>query len=104
MRPRSTVEAFSRGQGFTLAVLAAWIVSVVALGLNPGLSAFAGAALIIGAGAAAEPPSIARVPWGVILMVCGVSTLIAVLEATGGMALFTALLARLATPAHASTA
>src|SRR4029077_10663148 len=31
-------------------------------------------------------------------MVCGVSTLIAVLEATGGMALFTGLLARLATP------
>ena len=96
--PAVTVEAFSRGQGFTLGVLTTWIVSVVALGLNPGLSAFAGAALIIGAGAAAEPPSIARVPWGVILMVCGVSTLIAVLEATGGMTLFTALLARLATP------
>jgi di/tricarboxylate transporter len=96
--PAVTIQAFSRGQGFTLAVLAAWIVSVAALGLNPGLCAFAGAALIIGAGAAAEAPSIAHVPWSVILMVCGVSTLIAVLEATGGMALFTAMLAWLATP------
>jgi len=92
------IKPFARGQRLTLAVLAAWIVSVVAFGLNPGLTAFAAAALVIGAGAAAEAPSIARVPWGVILMVCGVSTLIAVLEATGGMTLFTALLARLATP------
>jgi di/tricarboxylate transporter len=38
-----------------------------------------------------------RVPWGVILMVCGVSTLVALLEATGGMELFTAMLSRLAT-------
>jgi len=79
-------------------MLAAWILSVLAFGLNPGLTAFLAAALVIGAGAAAEAPSISRVPWGVILMVCGVSTLIAVLEATGGMALFTALLARLASP------
>jgi di/tricarboxylate transporter len=79
-------------------VLGAWIVSVVAFGVNPGLSALAAVALVIGAGAAAEAPAIAQVPWGVILMVCGVATLIAVLEATGGMALFTALLARLATP------
>jgi hypothetical protein len=34
----------------------------------------------------------------VIVMVCGVTVLIAVLEKTGGMELFTALLARLATP------
>src|SRR5262249_44409980 len=79
-------------------VLAAWIASVLAFGLNPGLTGLAAAAVIVGAGAAAEPPSIAKVPWGVILMVCGVSTLIAVLEATGGVQLFTALLARMATP------
>lgn len=40
-----------------------------------------------------------RVPWSVIVMVCGVTVLIAVLEKTGGLELFTALLARLATPA-----
>jgi len=93
---------FDRRQALTLAVLAAWIVLVVALGINPGLAALAGAAIVIGTGAAAESPSIARVPWGVILMVCGVSTLIALLEATGGMTLFTAVLARLATPATAN--
>ena len=94
--------AFDRRQALTLAVLATWIVLVVALGINPGLAALAGAVIVVGAGAAAESPSIARVPWGVILMVCGVSTLIALLETTGGMELFTALLARLASPATAN--
>jgi hypothetical protein len=93
---------FDRRQALTLAVLATWIVLVVTLGINPGLAALAGAAIVIGTGAAKESPSIARVPWGVILMVCGVSTLIALLETTGGMTLFTALLARLATPATAN--
>ena len=37
-------------------------------------------------------------PWGIIMMVCGVSVLIGVLEKTGGMELFTSLLARLASP------
>ena len=37
-------------------------------------------------------------PWAVILMVAGMSVLIAILEKTGGMDLFTGLLARLATP------
>jgi di/tricarboxylate transporter len=38
-------------------------------------------------------------PWGIVMMVCGVSVLIALLEKTGGMDLFTRLLARLASPA-----
>ena len=39
------------------------------------------------------------VPWSVLVMVCGVSVLIGVLDGTGGMALFTDLLARVASPA-----
>lgn len=96
--PVELTVAFSGSQRFSLAVLGAWIVSVVVFGLNPGLTAFFGAAVIIGAGAAPDAPAIANVPWGVILMVCGVSTLVAVLEATGGMALFTGVLAWLASP------
>jgi di/tricarboxylate transporter len=50
-------------------------------------------------GVADEATAMKRVPWGVIIMVCGVTVLIAVLEKTGGMDLFTSLLARLANPA-----
>ena len=38
------------------------------------------------------------VPWSVVVMVCGVSMLIGVLEKTGGMDLFTTLLATMTTP------
>jgi di/tricarboxylate transporter len=89
---------FGREHRMTLVVLLVWIASVGAFGLNPGLSALVGAVLLFATRSAEENAAFARVPWGVIMMVCGVATLIAVLETTGGMALFTAVLARFATP------
>lgn len=83
-------------QWTTIAVIAAWVVGVVVLKFNVGLSAFAAGVVLIVAGAADERASIARMPWGAILMVSGVSVLVGVLEKTGGMDLFTAMLARFA--------
>src|SRR4029079_18410587 len=83
----------------TLLVTVAWIVAVVVFRVHPGLSAFAAASLLVLTGAAADAPVIRSVPWSVVVMVCGVSVLVAVLEKTGGMDLFTTLLARIATPA-----
>ncbi len=84
--------------GRTLAVLVLWIASVVVFKVNPGLSAFAAASLLILGGQADDAKSLAVVPWSVITMVCGVSVLIGVLEKTGGMDLFTTMLSRVATP------
>jgi Na+/H+ antiporter NhaD/arsenite permease-like protein len=85
-----------------LGVIAAWIGGVVFLRANPGLTAFAAAALLIIVRAADENEIIAAVPWSVLLMVCGVSVLVGVIEKTGGMDLFTTLLARITTPATAN--
>jgi Na+/H+ antiporter NhaD/arsenite permease-like protein len=85
-------------QWFTLVVLAGWIAGVVAFKVSPGLSAFAGAALLILGRTAEDHQAVAAVPWSVLLMVTGVSVLVGVLEKTGGMDLFIAMLARLATP------
>ena len=82
----------------TLAVIATWIVAVVVLKVHPGLAAFAAASLLILLGCALDSSVLKSVPWAVIVMVCGVSVLIGVLEKTGGMDLFTTLLARLTTP------
>lgn len=90
---------WTRHQWFTLAVIAAWIVGVVGFGLTLGSAAFAGAALLILWQAADEGAAVRRMPWGAILMITGMSVLVAVLEQTGGMALFTSLLAQLASPA-----
>ena len=88
----------SKRHWLTLAVIAAWIAAVVIYKASPGLSAFAAASVLVLGGVANDSEVIATVPWAVILMVCGVSVLIGVLENTGGMDLFTTLLARVATP------
>ncbi len=75
-----------------------WIIGVVVFKLHLGLSAFAMAVVLLLLKAADENTAIRGVPWGVIMLVTGVSTLIALLERTGGMELFSALLSRLATP------
>lgn len=90
--------ALERRHWITVAVIAVWIVGVVVFRMNVGLAAFAAASIIVLAKAADEIASIRRIPWGVIVMVCGVTVLIALLEKTGGMDLFTSLLARLASP------
>ena len=86
----------------TLLVIAVWILGVVAFSLPPGPSALAAAVLLILLRAADEKAAIASVPIGVVIMVCGVSMLIAVLEKTGGMDLFTTLLSRLTSPSLAN--
>lgn len=82
----------------TIGVIAAWVVAVIVFKLNPGLSAFGAASVLILSGIGDDVESVKQIPWAVILMVCGVSVLIGVLEKTGGMDLFTTLLARVATP------
>lgn len=88
----------TRAHWTTLAVGVAWVSAVLLLKLNPGLTAFGAAALLVLLGIGDDAAMLKQVPWPVLVMVCGVSVLIGVLEKTGGMDLFTSLLARLATP------
>ena len=83
----------------TVAVIATWIGGVIGLQLHVGLAGFLAAAILVLLAIADETAAMKRVPWSVSVMVCGVTVLIAVLEKTGGMDLFTTMLARLATPA-----
>ena len=89
----------TRPQILTIVFVLGWIVGVLTFKLNIGLSAFAVATLLILLNATDEIQSLKKVPWSVILMVSGVSLLIALLEKTGGMDHFTALIARVSTPA-----
>lgn len=88
----------TRSQWLTLAAIVGWIAGVVGFGLPIGLSAFAAAAVIVVAGAADETGAFKRMPWSAIVMVCGVTMLVAMVEKAGGMDVFTSLLARLARP------
>jgi di/tricarboxylate transporter len=92
-------EPFERRHWLTVAVIGIWIAGVVGFQLSVGLAAFLAASVLVLFSLADEGAAMKRVPWGVIVMVCGVTVLISVLEKTGGMDLFTSLLAALASPA-----
>ena len=89
---------FDRSNFITIAVIAALLVGVLFFGVNVGMGAFAGAVILAVLGAADHKDAIKRMPWSVIVMMSGVTVLIALMEDTGGLDLFTAALARLATP------
>lgn len=93
----NVATSFERQHWITIAVIAALIVSVIFLGVDVGMGAFAGAAILILLRTSDEAAAVRAMPWGVILMVCGVTVLTSLLEKTGGMELFSALLAKLAT-------
>lgn len=82
----------------TLWTLLLWIVGVVGFGMHVGLSAVAAALFLVFMRAADEGDAIRHIPWGIILMVTGMATLISILESQGGMQLFTRMIAAIAGP------
>jgi len=84
-------------QKLTLAVIAALIIAVLAFKVDITIGAFVGAAVLSLAGAADEKRALKDMPWGVVLMVCGVTVLIGVAEKTGGMDLLTSMLSSFST-------
>ena len=91
-------EPFAWVHWLTLAILIALVLVVVFFDMQVGMAALTGAAILSLAGAGNEKEAIRKMPWGVVIMVCGVTVLIGVLEKTQGMTLFTDLLATISTP------
>jgi di/tricarboxylate transporter len=91
------VVRFERHQIATLAMIAALILSVIVFEVNVGMGAFAAAVVLVLTGCADDREAIKRMPWNVIVMVCGVTVLIAVLEKAQGVDLLVSLVARIAT-------
>ena len=90
--------AFDRRHWLTIGVIGALLSSVVLFDVDVGLGAFACAILLSVLKAGDETEAVSLMPWRVIMMVCGMTVLISVLEETGGLALFTRLLADISTP------
>ena len=88
----------NRSHWVTLAVIGAVLVFVLFRNANIGMAAFTGAVVLAGLRVADHEQAIRKMPWIPILMVSGVSVLVALLEKTGGLDLFTEILAKFATP------
>ena len=91
-------EPFEWVHWLTLGVLITLVLVVVFFEMQVGMAALTGAAVLSLAGAGSEKEAIKKMPWGVVIMVCGVTVLIGVLEKTQGMSLFADLLAKISTP------
>jgi di/tricarboxylate transporter len=82
----------------TLAAIAALVVGVIAAGINVGMGAFLASAVLVLIGVADDKEAIRRMPWGVIVMVSGVTVLVALLEKAQGVDLLVSWFARVSTP------
>ena len=91
-------EPMTTQHWLTAAGVVALIAAVAGFGVNVGMVALIVAATLILLRAVDESKAIARMPWGVILMVTGVTVLVALLQETEGLALITNGIARLSTP------
>jgi Na+/H+ antiporter NhaD/arsenite permease-like protein len=91
-------DAFTAAHWLSIATILAVLVAVLFLNANIGMAAFTGAVVLAALRVADHEQAIRRMPWVPILMVSGVSVLVALLEKTGGLDLFTSILANLSTP------
>jgi hypothetical protein len=77
----------------TLAAIAILFAGVIGADVHLGLGAIAAAVVLVAVRAADEREALQQTPWGVVLMVAGMSTLVSIAERTGGLKLFSQWLA-----------
>lgn len=80
-------EKFTTAQKLSIAMLALLIILVIGFKLDVGLVAFALSIIMLATRAGNEKEGIARIPWGVIIMVCGVNVLMTLTQKLGGVKL-----------------
>jgi di/tricarboxylate transporter len=85
-----------RRHWITIVVIAALIASVIVANVHVGMGAFLGAVVLVLSGSADDGEAVKRMPWRVIVMVCGVTVLISLLEKAQGIELLVSLVARIA--------
>ena len=94
----AAAEPLEARHWLTSAGIAALIIAVAGFRLDVGLVALVLSVLLVLLRAVDEQVAIKAMPWGVIMMVTGVTVLIAMLEETQGLALITQGMSRVSTP------
>jgi di/tricarboxylate transporter len=92
-------QAMQKQHWLTTVGIGGLILAVVAFSLNVGMVAIIVAAALILLRTVDEEQAIKRMPWGVIVMVTGVTVLVALLNETRGLELITSGIAAISTPA-----
>ena len=77
---------FDKNQTLTLAAILVVLIGVIFFGQNIGLISFACAGVLLMLGAVDQKKAIAAIPWSTIILICGMSVLISVVNTCGGIA------------------
>jgi di/tricarboxylate transporter len=93
------VEPLTSRHKITLGVIVLLILTVIVFRgrVDVGMAAFTGFILLTLLRLGDQDKAIKEVPWGTIVMVCGVTVLISLLQKTNGMDIFTGFIARFST-------
>ena len=85
--------SFARQQIITLIGIAGMVVLVLFFHINVGLASFGVAAILSFLNVSDETAALRRIPWGTLLLICGVGVLMNVIILTGGIDLLSDALA-----------
>ncbi len=83
---------------FTLGLIGALLLAALLWKIDVGMGAFACAVVLAFTGLAGDEQAVKKMPWSIILMVCGVNVLTSLLEKTGGSKLSAEFVAAVSTP------
>ena len=100
--PPGAASGMTPTHWITLGVIAALVVGVIGFGVDVGMGAFAGSVVLALARLADPEAAVRRMPWGVMLMVCGITVLTSMLQRTGGSQLITDFVGGIAGPESVS--
>ncbi len=81
----SQIPKFNRNQKLTMAAIVIMVICCIGFKLDTGLFAFIMASILILLGAADEKAAIKGIPWGTLIMICGVGALVSVIDKLGGI-------------------
>ena len=81
----SEIPKFNRDQKLTIVGILVMVVCCICLKLDTGLFAFAVAAVLIQLGAVDEKKAIKNIPWGTLVLICGMAVLINVMNYLGAI-------------------
>ena len=91
-------DRFEAKHWVTIGLIGTLLVAAIFGNVDVGMGAFACAVVLALTGLADDREAVKKMPWNVILMVCGVNVLTALLQKTGGNDLFAELVVKMSTP------
>lgn len=90
-------DRFETKHWLTIGLIGTLLAAVIVWEVHVGMGAFACAVVLAVTGLASDREAVQKMPWHVILMVCGINVLTALLERTGGNDLFAELVVTIST-------